>query len=163
MAKKYEATVTTPEGVRLKCLEVRVEREGKEPVIAQFGGLHLKRQPTAILNDQPPMPGASHTELEQRLLANRGEVCGSSQKVEVHHIRKRADIKGKSGRKLPAWKKYEVLLCGQSPIIRELALRNPYAKSSYSSRFKSNYSGTGFSLRCQISLKSYGPVSRRRA
>lgn len=106
MAKKYEATVTTPDGVLLKCLEARVEREGKEPLIARFGGIPLKRQPTAILNDQPLSPGASHTELEQRLQANMCEVCGSTQKVEVHHIRKLADIKGKSGRKLPAWKKF---------------------------------------------------------
>jgi len=51
MWKKYAATTQTPDGPPLKCLEVRVERANRPPLIARFGGISLARQPFAILND----------------------------------------------------------------------------------------------------------------
>ena len=44
LARKYRATTTTLEGKTLKCLDVRVERTGKFPLIARFGGISLARQ-----------------------------------------------------------------------------------------------------------------------
>jgi group II intron reverse transcriptase/maturase len=44
----------------------------------------------------------AHTSLEQRLLANKCEYCGSIEKCEVHHVRKLKDLKGKE--------KWEVLM-----------------------------------------------------
>jgi group II intron reverse transcriptase/maturase len=104
MRKKYQTRVQTPEGKSLQCLEVQVQREGKEPLVARFGGISLARQPQAILNDQPPVPKGGRTEIIKRLLAQKCELCESSLDIEVHHIRKLADLKDKGGRVTPGWK-----------------------------------------------------------
>ncbi len=47
MARKYKATTETSFGPH-KCLQVTVQRDGrKKPLVARFGGIPLKRQPTA--------------------------------------------------------------------------------------------------------------------
>src|SRR5437899_1330998 len=94
LVAKYHAKIPAPDGTMLTCLQVRVEREGKKPLIAQFGGIPLKRQQWAVLDDQPFMQKWSgRSEILQRLLANTCELCDSIQNVEVHHIRKLADLK----------------------------------------------------------------------
>jgi group II intron reverse transcriptase/maturase len=104
MARRYRAVALTEEGPR-SCLEARVEREGKPPLVARFGGLLLRRKKTAVLVDrvlrrrQP-----ERAELIRRLLANRCEICKSAEDVQVHHIRKLADLKVKGRGKAAAWK-----------------------------------------------------------
>jgi len=105
VARKYQTTVQAPNGKQLKCLQVTVEREGKKPLIAQFGGLQLIPQPKASILDHLPKPMNTGTEILQRLLANRCELCQSTQEVEVHHIRKLADLEDKGGREKPKWVK----------------------------------------------------------
>lgn len=107
MAAKYQTQIVV-NGKARRCFAVEVGRKGKAPLVAHFGGIPLQRQHTASLDDNPWMPQPSYTELEQRVCANSCEVCGSDYKVEVHHIRKLADLKGKSGRKVSAWKQYMV-------------------------------------------------------
>lgn len=104
MAAKYSATVMGPDERSRHCLTVVLERDGKPPRIARFGGIPLQRQRTAVLDDQPPQARAYYTELEKRVRADRCEVCGSSERVEVHHIRKLTDRHRKDGRTMPAWK-----------------------------------------------------------
>jgi group II intron reverse transcriptase/maturase len=103
MATKYRATTQTPSGKQLGCLEVRVEREGKPPLIARFGGISLTWQPQAILDDKPYVNKDGHTEILQRLLADVCEICGSREHIEVHHIRKLADLKKRGRRERPRW------------------------------------------------------------
>ena len=103
IARKYQTTVQAPTGTYLKCLQVVVAREGKRPLVAQFGGIQLIPQPKAVILDQLPKPINTRTEILQRLLANVCELCKSTKDVEVHHIRKLADLKGKGGRERPAW------------------------------------------------------------
>lgn len=103
IARKYRTMKQAPNGTLLKCLEVRVEREGKKPLVAQFGGIQLKPQPRATLLDRLPKPINTRTEILQRLLANACELCESTTDVEVHHIRKLADLKGKGKREKPKW------------------------------------------------------------
>jgi len=86
--KKYEASWTI-DGRTYKGLQITVEREGKKPLVANWGDIPLKRKLQAIINDQPPIFWASRTELEKRLLANTCELCRSRDRVEVHHIRAR--------------------------------------------------------------------------
>lgn len=105
MARKYQTTVQAPNGTTLKCLRVVVEREGKKPLIAQFGGIQLIPQPKATLLDHLPKPMNTGTEILQRMLANTCELCTSTKDIEVHHIRKLADLKDKGGRERPAWVK----------------------------------------------------------
>ena len=64
----------------------------------------VKRQPTAIINDRkPPQATTQGNELIRRLLAGRCELCASHTGLQVHHVRKLADLDkpGRPGR--PAW------------------------------------------------------------
>ncbi len=101
---KYLATTVGPDGKTRRCLAARLERKGKPPRVAQFGGIPLQRQPAVILADRLPRQAPYYTELEQRVRADECEVCGSNQHIEVHHIRKLADLTRKDGRKVAAWK-----------------------------------------------------------
>ena len=105
MARKYATTVETSDGPR-RCLEVQVPREGKKPLVARFGGISLKVNRAAIIHDQPlSTQSIGRTELIQRLLADACESCGSTLKVEVHHIRKLADLNPKGRSPKPDWMK----------------------------------------------------------
>ncbi len=106
MARKYKTTTETAHGLR-KCFKVVVQRGGdKKPLIAQFGGIPLKRKQEAILVDhQPQFAMTNRSELLQRVLADRCELCGSKEKVEVHHIRKLADLKQPGRKEKPEWVK----------------------------------------------------------
>ena len=103
--RKYRTTMTTPHGTH-KVLEVTVPRgANKTPLVARFGGIELRWQKTAILNDRPKEVYSNRSEIEQRLLAQRCERCGTEADCEVHHIRKLADLH-KAGRKdKPDWVK----------------------------------------------------------
>jgi hypothetical protein len=107
MRAKYQQTTRTEKGEIQNCLEVRVERESKPALIAQFGGISLKRQPRAgtVLDDQPYVHKNERTEILKRLLADECELCGSTTNVEVHHIRKLADLRDKRGKERPEWVK----------------------------------------------------------
>ncbi len=100
--KKYGATWMV-EGKTYKGLQVTVPREGKNPLIAKWGGIPLKRKRHAILNDQPFSFWPSRSELEKRLLADICELCGSQDRVEVHHIRALKDLEQKGRREKPLW------------------------------------------------------------
>jgi hypothetical protein len=102
--KKYGATWTV-EGRACKGLQATVPREGKNPLIAKWGGTPLKRRLQAVLNDQPPRIWPSRSELEKRLLADTCELCGSTDRVEVHHIRALRDLEQNGRREKPLWAK----------------------------------------------------------
>ncbi|MBI3974659.1 MAG: hypothetical protein HY332_25570 [Chloroflexi bacterium] len=90
--RKYKATIATPSGP-YKVLLVTVERGDKrKPLVAQWGGIPLRRQRNAVLTDQPQRIWNTKTELLERLLADTCELCGSRENVEVHHIRRLADL-----------------------------------------------------------------------
>ncbi len=104
MWRKYEATTTTPQGTTLKCLEVVVERTNRPPLTARFGGISLARQPFAKITDRPTtLAGPIRNELLSRLLAQACELCGSTENIQVHHIRKLADLKVKGRKEKPLW------------------------------------------------------------
>jgi len=98
----------TPGNWQGKCLQVVVQRgENKKPLVAHFGGIPLKRKHQAILVDRhPQFVMTNRSELLQRVLANSCELCGSREKVEVHHIRKLADLEKPGRREKPAWVKH---------------------------------------------------------
>jgi group II intron reverse transcriptase/maturase len=104
MARKYAATIETPHGPR-KCMQVTVDRgEGKKPLVATFGGIPLRRQKNAILTDrQPDRPTPHRRELVRRLLAGRCEICGHADEVQVHQIRKLADLARPGQPDQPEW------------------------------------------------------------
>lgn len=101
--RKYRTSTTTRDGKRLFCLEVRVPRDGKPDLVAQFGGISLTRNPYAVLDEQPRVITNQGSELLQRLLAQECELCGSHDNVQIHHIRRLADLKRRKGKEPPAW------------------------------------------------------------
>ncbi len=102
---RYRATLHTEHGTT-PGLRVVVEREeGKQPLVAVWGGIPLRKQMKVVLNDQPAQSYVNHSELVQRLKAGRCEVCGSTESVEVHHIRALKDLRRPGRKKKPAWVK----------------------------------------------------------
>jgi group II intron reverse transcriptase/maturase len=102
MAAKHKAKIATPHGPRV-CFEASIARDSRNPLIARFGGIPLKRQKTAILIDrQPHRPLYPHKQLITRLLRGRCELCEQTEHIEVHHIRKLADL-ATTGTASPAW------------------------------------------------------------
>jgi len=104
MSRKYKTTIETPAGPR-RCLQVTVERDrGRKPLVTRFGGIPLRRVRTAVLTDQRPvMASARRNELIHRLLAGRCEICEDTVNLEVHHVRKLADLSEPGRREKPAW------------------------------------------------------------
>ena len=100
--KRYRTTHIV-EGRLYKGLAVFVEREGKQPLIAKWGNVPLRRETQAILNDQPGQVWTGHTELEKRLLADTCELCGSHDRISVHHIRALKDLHQKGRGEKPRW------------------------------------------------------------
>jgi group II intron reverse transcriptase/maturase len=102
--QRYQAETETGYG-KMKCLEVRVQREGKKPLVARFGGIPLRRQESAVIQDlNPNQVVIPRNELVKRLLQDTCELCGSRENVSVHHVRKLSDLKKKGARKIPLWK-----------------------------------------------------------
>jgi group II intron reverse transcriptase/maturase len=93
MANKHMAVVATPHGYR-RCFEVRVERVGRKPLVARYGGIPLKRRRQAVLNDRfvSLMARPRRRKLIDRLLRGWCELCDKPADVEVHQVRKLADL-----------------------------------------------------------------------
>ncbi|WP_233605879.1 group II intron reverse transcriptase/maturase [Micromonospora sp. Llam0] len=102
MARKYKAKIVTPHGPRT-CFQAIVARPGRKPLVARFGGIPLKRQKKAAINDRLPAPITTRRkELVIRLTAGQCEWCERRGPVETHQVRKLADL-DKPGRPQPAW------------------------------------------------------------
>jgi group II intron reverse transcriptase/maturase len=102
MAARYQAKIPTPRGLRT-CYEARVERAGKRPLVARFGGIPLTRNKDAVIDDRTPKTITyPRRELTVRLLTGRCELCGDTDKVQVHQVRRMASL-GTSGTDQPAW------------------------------------------------------------
>jgi hypothetical protein len=104
MARKYKTTIESPTGPRT-VFQVSVERDrGRKPLVARFGGTPLRRADTAVLTDQRPvMASTRRNELIHRLLAGCCELCERTDNLEVHHVRKLADLNRPGRPDKPAW------------------------------------------------------------
>jgi hypothetical protein len=104
-AKRLKAISQTPEGPR-KCLQLTMKREGKIPLIAAFGGLSLKRRKHPVIDDRIILPDPRiRSEIVERRLNDTCEVCGGQERIEMHHIRKLADLNKQGRREKPLWMK----------------------------------------------------------
>jgi hypothetical protein len=119
MARRFGGEVLTTDG-KIKCLQVEVPREGRRPLLARFGGISLRRQTfvTAIEDLAVDPPSRCHrTELLERLLADECERCGSRDHVQVHHVRKLADLKVEGRGERPAWMRQMIALKRKTLIV----------------------------------------------
>jgi hypothetical protein len=118
LARKHECRVSDiyrryqvdgPDG---RVLQVVVERPGKPALVATFGGFPLGRKPEGTgKGDFTPViawlaPGGKRSEVVQRMLADRCELCGAEGvALQMHHIRKLADIDRPGRRPKGTWEK----------------------------------------------------------
>lgn len=102
--KRFSTTIQTETG-KHKVLQVTVKREGKAALVAQWGGISLARNPEAEINDQPKPIWNGSNELLKRLLADTCELCGSQEKIEVHHIKALKDLNHKGKGQPAEWKR----------------------------------------------------------
>jgi hypothetical protein len=108
--EKYKTEIEV-EGQRYKVLQVSIPRPGKKPLVATWGGIPLTWDIQATLEDQPLTKGyRGRSELERRLLANICELCGSTDNIEIHHIRAMKTIHEYPGREKPEWVKRMIAL-----------------------------------------------------
>jgi len=103
MAKRYGAAIETEYGT-MRGLRVVVERDGKKPLTAEFGGIPLRtRSRVANITDGVVRLGQKRSQLIQRLVADECEMCGSHEGVEIHHIRKLANLTKPGRSEKPLW------------------------------------------------------------
>ncbi|WP_199834870.1 reverse transcriptase/maturase family protein [Streptomyces sp. NRRL WC-3618] len=105
MANRYKTTIRTPQGPR-RCFEARIEREGRKPLTARFGGIPLTRKRTAVLDDLPstlftPRSRPRGSQLIDRLQRGQCELCESRTEVQVHQVRSLAELS--SAGEQPTW------------------------------------------------------------
>jgi hypothetical protein len=106
VVRRYEDTVETEDGSKLKCLKVTVERENKPPLVAHFGGISLRRQKIGAkigLHDRLLFAWNQRTDVLNRMLADQCEICGRKGNCEVHHVRKLADLHKIGRHERPWW------------------------------------------------------------
>jgi hypothetical protein len=74
------------------------------PLVAHFGGIPLRWNRWAKISEAPTEPiWSGRSEVVERLLAERCELCGATDKIEVHHIRKLADLDRAGRSQRPRW------------------------------------------------------------
>jgi group II intron reverse transcriptase/maturase len=102
MAMKHKAKIETAEGLR-RCYEARIERQGRHPLVARFGGIPLKRQKLSIIEDRrSAQEPYAERELIKRLLNGKCELCSSTDDIHVHHVARLADLAGPGSQ--PEWR-----------------------------------------------------------
>jgi group II intron reverse transcriptase/maturase len=107
LVKQFSGKTITGNGV-LKCVQVVLEREGKPPLVTRFGGISLRSEPFATIEDvllDRDRLFIGRSEIVQRLLADTCELCGSHEDVQVHHVRKLADLQVKGRAERPYYVK----------------------------------------------------------
>src|SRR5947209_4457288 len=95
-------------GRTYKVLQAPAPREGKEPLIATWGGIPLEWDIKATVDERIHRHWNSRSELEKRLLAQVCEACGATHmtdQIEVHHIRALKDLNKYEGRERTWWVK----------------------------------------------------------
>jgi group II intron reverse transcriptase/maturase len=107
MRSKYAASHVTREGVVKRVLKATKPRpDGGLDYEAVFGDVSLKTDRYAPIQDGPIRRHhvERRTQLVDRLLANTCELCGSDDRINVHHVRKLKDLKTPGRRMPPVWK-----------------------------------------------------------
>ena len=97
VCRRFRTTLVTMDGT-FKVLRVTLDRgPKKKPLEAHFGGVSLRRNLWAAVDESPTVVWSGRSELLERLLAEQCELCGAEGgKIEVHHIRKLADLTGRT-------------------------------------------------------------------
>ncbi len=102
MAARHKAKIETRDGLRT-CFEARKHREGKQDLVARFGGISLRQDRRAVIYDPAPVPAPRpRKELISRLRKRECELCETGTTVAVHQVTGLKEL-GKPGPGQPAW------------------------------------------------------------
>jgi group II intron reverse transcriptase/maturase len=102
MAARYKAKVITGNGPRT-CFEARLKRNGKEDLVARFGGIILRQDRRAVITDAAPVTAHyPRKELVHRLRKRWCELCEQGTTVAVHQVASLSKL-GRPGTGQPAW------------------------------------------------------------
>jgi group II intron reverse transcriptase/maturase len=100
---RYRALHIIQEGT-YKVIQVTVKRgDEKPPLETHFGGIPLRWNKWVTIHDDVQPIWSGRSEVVERLLAETCELCGTTQQVEVHHIRKLADLLKDNPADKPPW------------------------------------------------------------
>jgi hypothetical protein len=101
--RRYRARLQTEQGT-YTVLQVMVDRgPNKSPLTAHFGGVSLRWNKWVTVNDRAEPIWSKRSEVVERLMAQRCELCGATLDIEVHHIRKLADLEREGRHSKPEW------------------------------------------------------------
>src|SRR5712691_11498032 len=101
-AARHKVKIATPSGLRT-CFEAREHREGRQDLVARFGGIPLRHNKRAVLSEPRPVPVTMpRKELIFRLRKRWCELCEHGATVAVHHVARLAHL-GQPGPGQPAW------------------------------------------------------------
>ncbi len=94
-------------GVKALIVEKPNPNNPDKPYRAKFGDKPIRVTFDTIIKDNKEGFYVGHNELVKRLLAGSCELCGSTDRIQVHHIRKLADVRKQYRNKpsAPAWTK----------------------------------------------------------
>ena len=137
--RRFRATLTK-DGKPSTGLRVVRPREGRKPLVAVWGGISLKWNAQATLNDQSPKQWAGYSELVERLLVGECEYCGAGP-VEGHHIHALKDIsKAHPGREKPEWQRMMIARQRKTMFV----CRTCHQDITYGRPMRNAKSGKGF-------------------
>lgn len=102
--QRFRTTISTEEGT-YKVLQVTLDRgPDQRPLVTHWGGISLQHNKWVAVQETQHIPIWSNgTELVDRLLADKCELCGSVDMIEVHHIRKLSDLDKAGQKDKPEW------------------------------------------------------------
>jgi len=128
MARKFKATIDTPDGPRTG-FQVTVQRDrGRKPLVARFGGISLTRQRTAVIADlKPTTATARRNELLHRLVAGQCELCEERTGLQVHHIRKLANLEKPGRPERPGWIRLMAMRKRKTLVVCQACHQNIHA------------------------------------
>ena len=118
ISRRYGATIQTEDGDRKVLRATMARAPPKQPCTTHCGAVSLRGNKWVSINDAPTKPiWSGRSEGVERLLAHTCELCGSQEHMEVHHMRKRADLASQGQDKPPSWKRRMVARQRKSFVV----------------------------------------------
>lgn len=123
--QKYGTRCMMTNGKSYKCLQIRIDRVNKAPLTATWGGISLARNKSyrnIVLVDEKDLLFYGRVERLKAILASECAICGSTQNIQVHHIRALKDLakRGRtptaSQRRMAARRRKTLVVCHQCHV-----------------------------------------------
>jgi len=120
MARRFAGKAISKNGI-MECLSITTERQGRQPLYARFGGISLTTEEFKTVEIEDTFTDLDRIiprkELIVRLLTDRCELCGSRNEIQVHHVRRLADLKVKGQKEKPTWVKTMAALKRKTLVV----------------------------------------------